>query len=44
MSLLPPYPTCLLIVKLFQINPILIRFENRYISIGPFIDPLSLAS
>jgi hypothetical protein len=41
---LPPYPPRLLIVKLFQINCMFIKFEDCSISIGPFIDPLSPTS
>jgi hypothetical protein len=37
---LPPYPPRLLIVKLFRINCMFIRFEDYSIFIGPFIDPL----
>jgi hypothetical protein len=35
---LPPYHLVYLIVKLFQINLMFIRFEDCSISIGPFID------
>jgi hypothetical protein len=41
---LPPYHTIYLIVKLFQINLTLIMFEDYSISIGPFIDTLSIVS
>ncbi len=39
---LPPYHLIYLIVKLFQINFMLIRLEDYSISIGPFIDTLQL--
>jgi hypothetical protein len=38
------YHIIYLIIKLIRINPMFIRFEDYSISIGPFIDPLSLAS
>jgi hypothetical protein len=41
---LPSYHTIYLIVKLFQINLMLIRLENYYIYIRPFIDTSSIAS
>jgi hypothetical protein len=41
---LPPYHTIYLIVKLSQINLMLIKLEDCSISIGPFIDTLSTAS
>jgi hypothetical protein len=41
---LPPYHTIYLIIKLFQINLMFIRFEDYSIFIGPFIDTLSTTS
>jgi hypothetical protein len=41
---LPPYHHVYLIVKLFQINLMLIRLEDCFISIEPFIDTPSTAS
>jgi hypothetical protein len=41
---LPPYHAIYLIVKLSQINPMFIRLEDYFISIGPFIDTPSTAS
>jgi len=35
---LPPYHTIYLIIKLFHINLMLVRFEDYSIFIGPFID------
>jgi hypothetical protein len=41
---LPSYPIIYLIVKLFQINLMLIRLEDYFISIGPFINTLLTTS
>ncbi len=41
---LPPYHVVYLIVKLFQINLMFIRFKNCFIFIGPFIETPSFAS
>jgi hypothetical protein len=41
---LPPYQTIYLIIKLSQINLMLIRLENYFIFIGPFIDTPSIVS
>jgi hypothetical protein len=41
---LPPYHPVYLIVKLFRINLMLIKFEACFISIEPFIDTPSIAS
>jgi hypothetical protein len=41
---LPPYHTIYLIVKLFRINLMFIRFEDCSIFIKPFIDAPSIAS
>jgi hypothetical protein len=38
------YHIIYLIIKLIRINPMLIQLEDCFISIGPFIDPLSHAS
>jgi hypothetical protein len=40
---LPPYHIIYLIVKLSQINLMLIMLEDYYIFIGPFIDTPSIA-
>jgi hypothetical protein len=47
MKLLLPlahYHIIYLITKLIRINPMFLRLEDCSISIGPIIDPLSLAS
>jgi hypothetical protein len=41
-SPLPPYPSCLLIVELFQINHMLIRLEDCSIFNGPSLTPFHL--
>jgi len=41
---LPPYHTIYLIIKLFRINLMFIRFEDCFISIEPFINTPSTAS
>jgi hypothetical protein len=41
---LAPYHTIYLIVKLFRINLMLIRLDDCFISIEPFIDTFSTAS
>jgi hypothetical protein len=47
MKLLLPlayYHIIYFIIKLIRINPMLPRLEDYSISVGPFTDPLSLAS
>jgi len=47
MKLLLPlahYHIIYLIIKLIRINPMFLQLEDCFISIGPFIDPLSPAS